>query len=312
MKSLPYLLTLFVCLQGIQGERVPIKGQRIVFLGDSNTYAGHYADLIEASILQQAPELQLSILNLGLNGETCSGLSEPDHPYPRPSVHGRLCSVLAKTQPDIVVAAYGMNDGIYHPQSPARFTAYKKGIREIVGNVHPTGAKLYILSPPPFSAAPLIGKGKVVPKSSGRFAWFSIYEGYDAVLADYTAWLQSLRDPRIGGILDIRHPLLEYQTLQQLSKPDYQIMSDGVHYNQDGHKIVANLLLKAWGFCPNADNHHEELLQHVRQRQRILRDAWLTHCGHQRPDVKPGLPLTVAQIEASRILAHIHQLLEPK
>ena len=291
MKSLPQLLALLLSLTtALQGKPLPTQGQCIVFLGDSNTYAGHYIDLIEAAILQQAPELDLTLLNLGLNGETCSGLSEPDHPYPRPSIHGRLCSVLAKTRPDIVVVAYGMNDGIYHPQSQTRFNAYKQGIQAIVRKVHPTGAKLYLLSPPPFDATPLRSPGKVVPNSAGRFAWFSIYEGYDEVLTDYTNWLLTLQDPRIHQILNIRSPLLEHQALRRQNQPGYLLMHDGVHFNLDGHKTIANLLLQTWGFCPKADNLPDGLTDHVRQRQRLLRDAWLTHCGHQRPDVKPGLP----------------------
>ena len=62
------------------------------------------------------PVLFLSI-NLGLPGETVTGLSEPGHPFPRPNVHERFGRVLAGGKPDLVFACYGMNDGIYYPFS---------------------------------------------------------------------------------------------------------------------------------------------------------------------------------------------------
>src|SRR6266576_7102721 len=89
--------------------------QRIVFLGDSNTYAGKYIAYLDAYLCTRFPDKRFELINLGLPSETVSGLSEPDHPYPRPNVHERIAAALAKTKPNIVVACYGMNDGICYP-----------------------------------------------------------------------------------------------------------------------------------------------------------------------------------------------------
>lgn len=286
-------------------ERFLSTKQRIVFLGDSNTYAAHYVNLIETALLRQAPELELEILNLGLNGETCSGSSEPDHPYPRPTVHERLGRILARTQPDVVVAAYGMNDGIYHPQSPNRFSAFKNGIRELVRKVDAAGARLVLLTPPPFDPTALRGTKKLAPKSANRFAWFSIYEDYDEVLKDYTDWLLTdLKDERIDVLINIRKPLREHTAKRQRADRDYLLMEDGVHFNFEGHQIVAKTLLLNWGFAAEVESN-SMLYNLVSERQRLLRDAWLTHCGHKRPDVKPGLPLKEAQDKAHKLRQQI-------
>ena len=66
----------------------PVTAKRILFLGDSITHAGHYITLIETQLRmtgQAVPEM----INLGLPSETACGLSEPDHPFPRPDVHER-------------------------------------------------------------------------------------------------------------------------------------------------------------------------------------------------------------------------------
>ena len=47
------------------------------------------------------------------------------------------------------------------------------------------------------------------------------------------------------------------------------------------------------------------------ERQRSLKDAWLTTIGHNRPGMNAGLPLDDAQRKAGEIEAKIGQLLAP-
>ncbi len=73
---------------------------------------------LEAAIVVQHPDRHMQLINVGLPSETVSGLSEPGHAggqFPRPDLHERLQRVLEQTKPELVVACYGMNDGIYYP-----------------------------------------------------------------------------------------------------------------------------------------------------------------------------------------------------
>jgi lysophospholipase L1-like esterase len=88
------------------------KARRIMFLGDSITAAGMYVQYFEGYLLTRFPHKRFEIFSLGLPSETVTGLSEPDHPWPRPNVHERLGRALERLKPDTVVACYGMNDGI--------------------------------------------------------------------------------------------------------------------------------------------------------------------------------------------------------
>src|SRR5207237_689024 len=90
-------------------------GQRVLFLGDSNTFTGQFIAYLDAYLFTRFPGQKFELINLGLPSETVSGLSEPDHPYPRPNVHDRLERALAEAKPEVVFACYGMNDGIYYP-----------------------------------------------------------------------------------------------------------------------------------------------------------------------------------------------------
>src|SRR5688572_20869434 len=108
------------------------RARRILFLGDSITAAGMYVQYFEAYLLTRFPEKRYEVFSLGLPSETVTGLSEPDHPWPRPNVHERLGRALETIKPDTVVACYGMNDGIYYPFSPKRFEQYQAGIRSLI------------------------------------------------------------------------------------------------------------------------------------------------------------------------------------
>jgi len=101
-----------------------LQARRVVFLGDSITYSGEYVEFIETYVRSRFPESRVEFLDLGLPSETVSGLSEPGHAggaFPRPDLHERLGRVLEKAKPDLIVACYGMNDGIYYPFSDERF-----------------------------------------------------------------------------------------------------------------------------------------------------------------------------------------------
>src|SRR5437016_12891499 len=130
-------------------------GQRVVFLGDSNTYAGKFIAYLDAYLCTRFPEQRFELINLGLPSETVSGLSEADHPYPRPNVHDRVQRALELTKPDIVVICYGMNDGIYSPFDEGRFKKYQEGLTKLIAKVEKAGATAMLMTSPPFDAAPL-------------------------------------------------------------------------------------------------------------------------------------------------------------
>src|SRR5260370_33329667 len=160
------------------------KGQRVLFLGDSNTFAGLFVAYLDGYLMTRFPADRWELINLGLPSETVSGLSEPDHPYPRPDIHTRLEKALAKTQPDVVVVCYGMNDGIYHPFSEQRFERYKDGIQKLLDRVGKAKAAVVLMTPAPFDPLPV--HKQLLPATAEKFSWMRPYEQYDDVLKRYS------------------------------------------------------------------------------------------------------------------------------
>lgn len=305
MKPLFILLTLALTLwlsPPVTLAELP-TAKRILFLGDSITYGGTYIQYIEAAAIAQHPDRQIEMLNLGLSSETVSGLSEDGHAggqFPRPDLHERLDRVLAAVKPDLVIACYGMNDGIYFPLSEDRFAAYRSGIERLREKVLATGASIIHLTPPVFDPEPI--RAKVLP--AGLDAYPTPFEGYNSVLDAYSDWLLSQAKNQGWTVIDLHGPMNAAIAKGRSSDPSFTFAKDGIHPNEAGHLVMATPLLKAWNLSVTAQGLPDHpngpaLFAEIKKKQLLLRDAWLTHTKHLRPGVKAGLPLPEAQQQAN-------------
>lgn len=311
--ALVLALSVFSLPSGVLADEpgFPLSGKRIVFLGDSITHAGDYITWIGVQLRLQGVEPLPELINLGLSSETCSGLSEPDHPFPRPDVHERLDRALAATNPDVVVACYGMNDGIYHPFDEERFAAYRRGIDKLVRKSQDAGAEVVLMTPPPFDTAAVRRGGKLRAADEPPFAYFAVYERYDDVIRRYGRWLlgedETEAAPDVEMVIDLHRPIARFLKRRRRDAPDYTVAPDGVHPNADGHRRIARTILESWGI-ESWSEPPDGMWEKMNRRGRILHDAWLSRVGHERPGVKPGLPLPEAERAAAVLETEIDRL----
>ncbi len=302
------------------GPKILEGVRRVVFLGDSITYSGQFIEDIEAVLRADDPALRCEFLDLGLPSETVSGLTEPGHAggdFPRPDLHERLGRVLAKAKPDLVVACYGMNDGIYYPFSEDRFAKYQAGIRRLRERAEAAGAKVLLLTPPVFDPVPI--RSKTLP--GGLAEYRQPFEGYDDVLGRYSAWLLA-RKADGWDVVDIHGPMKRYLDEHRRHDPGFRLAGDGVHLDETGHWLIAREILRHWGVAgadaPSIERalasrpRGPDLLASIRRKQRLLKDAWLTATGHKRPGMKAGLSIEEAERRAIEIDTEIRTLGPPK
>lgn len=290
------------------------SAQRVVFLGDSITHAGTYVDFVETVIRTRIPGWRGEIIDLGLSSETVSGLSEDGHAggkFPRPDLHERLARVLAQTKPDVVVACYGMNDGIYFPFAEERFNRFRDGMRRLHQAVTAAHATIIHVTPPVFDRLPIAAK--TLP--AGLAAYPTPFDGYDGVLARYSAWLVAQRTQG-WTVIDVHTAMADALARQRQTDPAFTFSKDGVHPDTCGHAVIARAILTAWNLRPDEGglldqlvaNPDTELLKLIRERRKVLMNAWLTATGHRRPGVTPGLPLPEAEAKAAAIGEKIRSL----
>ena len=290
---------------------------RIVFLGDSITHAGAYVDAFAKFLFLRFPDRPFEVINVGLPSETVSGLSEDGHAdgkFPRPDLHERLDRVLAKTKPDLIFACYGMNDGIYLPLDEARFAKFREGIERLAAKATAAYAQLILLTPPAFH--PLAAR---TPSGAEEETTLG---GYNLVLDRYASWLLEQR-ARGWTVIDIHGPMNAFIDDQRKTEPDFVFAKDGVHPNAAGHAVMAEALIG--GLAPaELDWWRKEQAREffqttsaksfsdaIRQRGRILTDAWLADIGHTRPGMAKGLPLAEAQAKATLIEEEIRARSRP-
>ncbi|HAL50913.1 MULTISPECIES: SGNH/GDSL hydrolase family protein [Sphingobacterium] len=262
-------------------------GQKVLFLGNSITYAGQYVAMTESLFLSSHPKRKPQFINSGLPSETVSGLSEPNHAdgkFPRPCLFDRLDNVLDKIKPEVVFVCYGMNDGIYLPFDAIRFEAYKNGIIRLHKRLVDQGVKRILWMTPPVHDDPQLR-----------------LNGYNKVLDRYAEWLIGYAKMQSWEIIDLHFPMRRYLEAKIEKDAQFKLAADGVHPGELGHWLMAKEIVQhlmpdfpiesAWDDNLRSQPKLRQLYTLVLKRQTMMKDAWLTYTGHKRPGLSKGIPV---------------------
>ena len=274
--------------------RVLREAERVLILGDSVSYAGGWVATLSAWMEEQG--LTASLVNAALPSETVSGLSEEGHAggaFPRPDLHERLDRVLRLVRPDLVVACYGMNCGIYLPLEEDRFSAFRRGIERLHEASEAAGATIIHLTPPIYDGRP----GKTHPAGEAD---------YEAVLAAYSAWLLG---KRADGwlVIDVHGPMAKALADRRGVDANFTFQPDAVHPDEAGQRVIAEAVLAGLGAAPDSMSEAAlaPFLPEATARMKVVRDASLTAAGHLRPGMAEGLPLSEAQAKAAALTSSL-------
>ncbi len=288
-----------------QPYSIPVHVKRIVFLGNSITYDGRFIEYMDTYFSIHKSDSPYEVINVGLPSETVSGLSEPNHAdgkFPRPDLHERLQRVLEQTEPDLIFASYGMNDGIYLPFDEDRFNRFKEGIEWLHQELEKVDVHTIHITPSIFDER----KGNA----------------YANVLDIYSDWLISKRYTNDWNVIDVHWPMRKKQEDLRLADSTFTFAQDGVHPTEHGHFFIAKQILLGLGESrviafENKDDliashpHGAKILELVQDKQRMTKDAWLTSTGHKRPGMKEGIPIEKALEKWEVIGKQIKMLLYP-
>lgn len=305
-----YLLALLVLSSSLFAGPPVEPGKRIMILGDSITNGAAYVAYVDAAMILADPATKYDLISAGLSSETVSGLSEPGHAggkFPRPDLHERLDRALAKAKPDLVLACYGMNDGIYMPLEESRFKAFRDGMTRLHNKVVATGAKIIHLTPPVYDPVAIPQRVDLSGEPGKNYA------RYNEVLDHYSDWLVEQRKQG-WEVIDLHTPMKAALEKGRAADPKFVLAKDGVHPGDEGHRLMAQAVLDAWKIKTSAAEAgaKADFFKLVREKTDVLKSAWLSAIGHKRPGVGPGLPLEEATAKAAELDAKARALASGK
>ncbi|HZJ19626.1 MAG TPA: GDSL-type esterase/lipase family protein [Pricia sp.] len=214
------------------------QGQIIGCFGDSITAEKNgYVAMLQSKIDSAHPTIGLKFINYGLSSETVTGLTEKDHPGPRPYLFERLDDILDKTPIDVALFCYGINDGIYGRPSKKLFNSFKIGVYSFLEKMRQRKIPAVLLTPPPLAleAAP------IVTSSDIDFGYKNPYPKYEEeVLQEFERIILHMEHPYAKLEIDIHTPLLENQATCYDTDP--------IHPNQKGHELIADTIIRNLAF----------------------------------------------------------------
>jgi lysophospholipase L1-like esterase len=238
------VLLLFLLLSPAAAVDDLLMKGRVLVLGDSITHAGGWVTCLVQQLARHHGKLP-DVVAIGLASETASGLSEQDHPFPRPCVHERLGRALERVKPQVVVACYGMNDGIYWPLDDARLQAFQKGIGKLITDCQAAGAQVLVLTPPPFDPQPV--RAKLRPAGAADYGFKAPFDGYGGVLEAFARWELTLPAAQ-ARVVDLNGPMTAYLAKRRVNEPAFAFSGDGIHPNDQGLLLMADCVLRELGY----------------------------------------------------------------
>lgn len=287
--------------------------KRVVVLGDSITQNGEYVTDLDCWFVAQG--IPVEVMSLGLGSETASELTTEENAghlkgsgFARPRISERLGRILEITQPDLVIACYGMNDAFALPPDEGGTKRFGDACAALRDAALKAGVKRVVLCSPPVQDSKKPGVIGKVDENLGR----------------YTRWLL---DKRAEGwnVVDIHTPMRAALEAGRAKDPAFVLANDGVHPNREGHWLMAQAILtQCFGAKLDGLNASEDLFaqngaeirKRIAARRAVLFAAYMTKIGHHRPGVpghpkaNPGPSIEEATSKADELTRQIQALLK--
>ena len=232
-------IALMPCGLGMQLDAAEVSDQpaaaplKIVALGSSTTaprgsvkkvYCRRLAELLLAR------GIPAEIVNSGIGGSTT------EHS------RARFKRDVLDHDPDLVVIMLGGNDSAVDvwkkpPATGPRVTKkrYAENLHYFIKTLKARGAKVILMAPPPFRWTPKLKRLYGKPPYDVNDPW-----GFSLHLSDYCRAVRAVAREEGVPLVDVFKAFLEYDRGEGQSVDD--LLLDGMHPNDEGHRIVAELL----------------------------------------------------------------------
>lgn len=228
-------LLLMICLFSF-AQRSPqpfVKGDRVVFAGNSITEHGFYEAYIWLYYMTHFPEKRITVFNGGIGGDVSR------------QIYLRLDSDLLAKKPTVMSVDFGMNDSRYfeYPMHKNRIDSVRKSaidtsykwfelMRDKLNKLK--GLRKIMLTSSPYDATVKNGKEP--------------FEGKYKTMEGMVAFQKEAAKKDDWAYVDLFYPMTQLNIKGQQSDTSFTLTGpDRIHPGNAGHLVMAYLFLKAQG-----------------------------------------------------------------
>lgn len=231
---------LFMCLMVMSllcatgHARTEERPLRIVAFGDSTTAVREGIKAVYAQRLaEQLPKrgLPANVINAGVGGNTTADAA------------ARFEHDVLSSNPDLVIMQFGLNDAAVDVWRDPKDTTprvaldqYEKNLRQMTATLKEKHIRIILMTPNPLCWTPkmreMYGRPPYDPKDP---------QGFDILVKNYVAAVRKIAADLHVPLVDVH---AEYQKhFNDPKRSAAMLLPDGVHPNDQGHAIVADLLI---------------------------------------------------------------------
>lgn len=239
------------------GKRKPVY--TIVAFGDSTTAPRGrldvYADLLQEELA--FPGKSNRVINAGIPGNTTE------------AARSRFQADVLDRRPDAVILQFGINDAVVdvwtNPpavRSRVSLERYTENLRYFVRTLRERGVRVLLMTPNPLrwtaKLKSLYGKPPYRPDDP---------DGLNMILKDYAQSVRQIAQDEKAILIDVFAAFRDPQTRPKHTVD--QLLLDGMHPNDQGHRLVADLLLTQLKavLCLPGEAEQSEGLMETRRRE---------------------------------------------
>jgi len=192
-----------------------------------------YADILRKEL--PAGDAGVTVVNAGVRGNTTADAAE------------RFAKDVLSHAADVVIIQFGANDAMVDvwKDPPARqprvaIEAYEEHLRTFVRTLRDRGVKVVLMTPSPFRWTPGLKKRYGKPPYQPDDP-----DGLNVLLQTYAATVRQIAEEEGVVLVDVDEAFSAYDRVAGQSVDD--LLLDGIHPNEAGHRLVADELLAAIG-----------------------------------------------------------------
>lgn len=206
----------------------------IVAFGDSTTATRGplqiYAKLLQDELPKQG--MPVTVINAGIGGHNTV------------NARARFQRDVLAHQPAVVIIQFGINDAAVDvwrtpPETQPRVAldTYTQNLQYFVQTLKQLGVRPILMTPNPMRWTPKLKSMYGKPPYEAQTA-----DGFNVLLKDYAASVRQLAKTQQVTLVDVYRQYEEFDRADNQSMDD--LLLDGMHPNDKGHRLVADQLLK--------------------------------------------------------------------